>query len=157
MMNQEQVRSILRESELFGVLSDRDLNRIVPLCSLETYREGELIFKQGSRLDHLYILVQGSLAIVRSSKEPGPGEAGGAIVEVLAPGRLCGWSSLVQPHVATASARALVESQALTVDGSVLNSVLDKNHPLGYALLRQLVVLLGRRVTQAYKSLEPPL
>jgi len=49
----------LKKTELFGTLSESQLNILLSHSSVESFPEGKTIFRQGDEANHLYILVEG--------------------------------------------------------------------------------------------------
>lgn len=153
-MAQYNPKRTLAASALFNVLNEQELDLLVPLCSLRNYREGEEIIHQGQRVEALYIIASGKVAIVRQIVDPQRRKTSEVTVETLGPGRLCGWSALVEPSIATASAKTLAEVQAVIVDGPSLRTLMEKNPSVNYALMKRLVELLALRLRQVYQVLD---
>ncbi len=85
----------LRTCELFSALSDGELEQIACIARLEEYQAGDLICAEREVADRLFILKSGRAQVrarLRSGLEPG----GEASLELVEPGRIFGWSSLVK-------------------------------------------------------------
>ena len=154
LMTSNEVKTVLQRSELFGALSEEQLEQVVPLCEARTYSEGELLITQGQRLDALYILVRGMVGLVRHRGATAGKQKSELTVEILGPGRICGWSALASARVATLSARAVIQTDAVVVDGHSLRALLERSHPMDYAFMKRLVELLGQRLRQSYSVLD---
>ena len=68
------------------------------------------------------------------------------IIETVAEGEVLGWSWLVPPYRWRFAARAVGPVRAIAVDGKCLRTKCEKNHDLGYELLRRTVDIVGRRL-----------
>jgi CRP-like cAMP-binding protein len=62
----------LRKAELFGAMSEADLNSVVEMAQEVTYQAGEMFIRQGERGDCLYLIVDGEARVTLD----GAGEVG---------------------------------------------------------------------------------
>jgi CRP/FNR family cyclic AMP-dependent transcriptional regulator len=133
---------------VFVGLDDSDLKKIAALSSwrTSTYGEGEFIFQENVAAKDFYILEEGEVRLVI---EVYKGEVDGVTqvpVDTITKGDVFGWSSLVTPHSLTLSAICVKPSSVLTVDGTQLSMLMDKNHSLGYEVMKGLVRVIGVRL-----------
>lgn len=54
---------LLKKIHLFANLTERELEKILPLCIKRTFAAGNVIFKEGKPGDRCYILLSGSVRI----------------------------------------------------------------------------------------------
>ncbi len=96
----DEVLPILNEISIFAGLSGGQLRKLVQLLDKVCYRAGDVIFEQGTKPSHIYIVLKGRVKIVAN--------ADGTPLElvVFEPGRCFGETSVIgiQPHAASAIA-----------------------------------------------------
>lgn len=69
MLNVEEVLPILNRIAIFGALDDNQLYTVLRLLEVETYRKGDLVFKQGQSPTHIRIVKRGDIRIVENLEE----------------------------------------------------------------------------------------
>ncbi|MGD9872745.1 MAG: Crp/Fnr family transcriptional regulator [Kiritimatiellia bacterium] len=94
------VMAILNQISLLGGLTDEQLHRIFPLLGSMHHKEGTMIFEQGGRPSHIYIVQSGRVKMVV--------DVDGTTMELIefGTGQCFGETSVIgiQPHSATAVA-----------------------------------------------------
>ena len=145
---------ILRDSDLFGTLSDTELEDIAIHCRWETYHAQETIYYQGEISGKLYVIVDGTVALVRHVYTEAGTEPMTLTTDVLARGRGFSWSALVSPHVHGALAICQSDTRLLAIDGATLRLVLEKNFHAGFEVMRNLAALFAIRLRGSYDTLE---
>ncbi|NJO06211.1 MAG: cyclic nucleotide-binding domain-containing protein [Chloroflexaceae bacterium] len=107
-------------------------------CSFESER---LIFHQGERARHFYILQTGHVALEVFAPDRGP-----IRLMTLNAGEVLGWSWLFAPYIWHFDARAIEPTHAIMFDGAALRAECDTNHELGYHLMRHSVHIIEQRL-----------
>ncbi|MBE0415889.1 MAG: cyclic nucleotide-binding domain-containing protein [Dehalococcoidia bacterium] len=138
----------LKSSELFGGLSTSHLEKVAALCRSGSYRQNEMIFKEGDEATEIYVLTDGRVALemeVRpvTNRPPIPTAVG-----VCTKGETLGWSALVEPYVYTLSTRCMTNCTVLVVKGDMLRKLMDNDVGLGYELVNRLAKVISRRLTE---------
>ena len=125
---------------------------------------GEVLMHEGESLDYLYLVVEGELEIVKARGTPDERQLG-----VRRAGDLLGEMSLLNPdHKHTASVCALGDVQALKMNRTQFETLIQRFPTLMYSLLRQLSLRLSysenatirdlheknRQLTLAYEELK---
>ena len=95
----------LEKFEFLEALKQSHLKRIANLCRGESYREGQIIFKEGDKADELYLLVEGGVALEMDVLPVPTRPVIPTAVEVIRESEIFGWSALVKPYIYTLSAR----------------------------------------------------
>src|SRR5688572_2497779 len=94
------VSDALAKIDLFHELHPEGVERLAGICAEESYRVGDVIFKEGDVGDKLYLILEGRVRISREVS--GMGEEALAI---LGPGAAFGEMSLIDDFPRSADAR----------------------------------------------------
>jgi len=136
----------LKSSELFGGLETGHLKKVGDWCRGSSYREGEMVFKEGDEAKEIYVLVSGRVALEMEVR-PVPSRPGiPTAVEVVTEGETLGWSALVEPYVYTLSARCMSNCEVLAINGDMLRKVMADDVGLGYELMKRLTKIVSLRL-----------
>ncbi len=128
---------LLRETELFAELSDEALTRVIAQAVSRTVQRGDILFEEGDRPEHLYVVEDGRIAI--ASKSVDGRESVFALMER---GELFGEMGLLDGLGRSADARALETSQIIEIAYQPVREVFEENP----ALLWGVVALLAGRL-----------
>ena len=133
-----------RNSDLCKSLADEEFEKLVSLGERFTRSTGEYLFMLGDTADHLYVVLEGKVALCF------PMSFGDVMkdvtVESARPGQTLGWSTLVKPYRFTLSARATETTRLVSFVRSDL-LVLFKDEPqIGYLVMTAVSELLGFRL-----------
>ena len=136
---------LIEETELFKDLGPEFMNEISSVCREESYRKDEVLFKRGDIAENLYILVEGCVSLFISN--------GGSLSFTLEkPGRVFGWSSLVEPRRYTMTAECYEETTAIRVDTARLEHVFDRYPREAYRVMKRLAGVVGQRLINSYEE-----
>jgi len=137
----------LKSSELFGGLEAHHLEKVGNLCRGGSYREGEMMFKEGDEATEFYVLTEGRVALEMEVRPVPNRPAIPTAVEVVSKGESFGWSAVVEPYVYTLSARCMTNCTVLAIKGDVLRKVMADDAGLGFELMKRLAQLIALRLT----------
>jgi len=137
----------LKSSELFGGLETAHLEKVGNLCRGGSYREGEMMFKEGDEATEFYVLTEGRVALEMEVRPVPNRPAIPTAVEVVSKGESFGWSAVVEPYVYTLSARCMTNCTVLAIKGDVLRKVMADDAGLGFELMKRLAQLIALRLT----------
>ena len=143
--------------ELFALLSEEELQllttSLAAACGMEAYQAGDHIFDQGEHSSRLYVIIDGQVLLQRAVNI-GDKEAT-LPLGLLGKGRAMGWSSVLYgPRYATASAICQKPSRIISIEGTSLRSVLEKQPAMGFRIMDRLACMLGDRLRSAYNTME---
>ncbi len=142
----------LRKIRLMNRLTDKMLEKVIPLIKVSTYQEKETIFEQGQKADTFYMLYRGKVLLNVAVSDAITISLGS-----VKPGYSFGWSALRPDGVYTSSAVAAEASEVFSVDGKEFLRLLDEDHSMGYLVMQGVVHILEnrleRRTTQFLKAL----
>ena len=119
---------------LFSDLPADELDHLQNMLKTRSLRPGEILFKEGERGEHFYILTHGELEILLGveTKEE-------MILNILGPGEYLGEMSLIIPGgERTATARASKETALLAMSRDEFNALIEHYPILSKAMVRVL-------------------
>jgi toluene monooxygenase system ferredoxin subunit len=129
---------VLGEARFFSGLGRAQLARLALLARRERYAQDTRIYSLGDPAEDFYVLADGMVRFTL-----GVGRRDTSAGEIIRRGEVFGWAALVettQRRIATAY--CLTACEVLALDGARLIALMEADHSLGYALMKQLSVLL---------------
>ena len=139
---------VLRRCELFRDLNAEQLAVVEKLCTSQIFEAGEIIGKQGSKLDNIYVIEEGAAGIIL---EVGP--LSQRQVQAASNYDVVCWSGIVEPHVCTATVKALEKTKVLAISGEELLNLCIPHPEIGCRICRAVAQIVARRLRQAYTQL----
>jgi CRP-like cAMP-binding protein len=147
-MTVETLKSAFSEHPFLRGLSPA-FQAILAECALEKeFHQGEIIFREGDIADRLFLIEEGRVILEAPMPPHGP-----LAVQELGPDEVLGWSWLFPPYVWHFQARALEATRAITFNGAHLLISCERDHELGYELMKRLAQILIRRLQATRKQL----
>jgi CRP-like cAMP-binding protein/1-acyl-sn-glycerol-3-phosphate acyltransferase len=144
---------LLLSSPFFEHFPETDIHSLAAHARMESVQAGCPIVRQDDRADVLYMLVVGEVRL--SFEMPGtffevgaPGTAKVLIRTITEPGRVIGWSAMVEPYHYRATATALEDCQLLAFDREWLEAHSEKEPEFGVRLMSQILWVLGNRLRE---------
>jgi CRP/FNR family transcriptional regulator len=131
----------------FSGLGEEYLALLDPLCEPYSCRAGDVVFKQGTPTDYLYLISRGRVEI---SFKPYDGMA--LTISHVGPGELCGWSAVVRSREYTSSAIAIEDLDAIRIHGSDLHKLCTEHPNAGVDILNCLADLVSSRWKDAHQQ-----
>lgn len=140
----------LKKAKVFENVEPEMVEEIARLGRRRDFKEGEVLFRAGQEAQELLIIHRGRVALsVPISVFMVERELQ---IDTKGPGDLLGWSSLVEPHKYTLTARGLEPGEALVLSRKALLELCQANPSLGYILMSNLARIIGERLMEV-KSL----
>jgi CRP/FNR family cyclic AMP-dependent transcriptional regulator len=146
----QRLKTTLAKHPFFRGLDQRYLNLIIGCASNARFDSGEFILHEGEEANQFYIIRQGRVAleaVLAPGREP-------IIIQIIREGDVLGWSWLFPPHRWHFDARAVAPTEAIVLDGKYIRTQCEKNHDLGYELLKRFAQIIEQRL-QAIRSQNP--
>jgi CRP/FNR family cyclic AMP-dependent transcriptional regulator len=137
----ESLKHILAEHPFTQGLDKRYLSLLTGCASNVRFEPGERIFREGEEANKFYLVQEGKLAI-----EVFGAERGALSILTVGPGEVLGWSWLVPPYRWQFDAYALEPVRAIALDGECLRTKAEKDHGLGYELLKRISRVMAERL-----------
>ena len=135
---------LLRSVQIFKGLTDDELSRILCCCKEMELKGNTVIFRENEDAEFLYTLLHGNVAI--RYKLPYLREHTEHVIASIGVGGTFGWSSLSPDGRYRFSAYCLGDCcKTLRCDRESLLSVLERNHTIGYKVMKNLAEVAGSR------------
>lgn len=144
----ETIETILKNHPFFKDLRPEYLDIIVGCASNVSFKEGEMILREGEEANNFYLIRHGRVAIdIPATKQRS------ITIQTIQDNDILGWSWLIPPHRYRFNARAVENTRATALDGKCLREKCEKNHDLGYELLKRLASVFTQRLEMARMQL----
>jgi CRP-like cAMP-binding protein len=128
-------------SDFLSGLTDRAREKFLSLAETFHFRAGEVIFRQDDVARYLYLIKKGDVAIEIHIPARGTRR-----IDTVGQGEIFSWSAVVFPHIETATARALEDTEVLGVRGDALVLSCKKDCPFCSDIYRALVGTVSSRL-----------
>jgi len=132
---------------LFG-LSEHHVRLLVDCATRVAFKADHVIFREGETANRFYLIERGEVVLETNTV------AGKTVViDRIGNGDLLGWSWLFPPHLWRFTARASEATTAIFFYGTILREYCEKDHTLGYELLKRMSEVMTRRLQLARAKL----
>jgi CRP-like cAMP-binding protein len=125
-------------------LSQEHIRTIAGCAANARFDTGQYLFRDGDEANQFYIIRKGRIAIEAQSPSSDP-----TLIHTYGEGEILGWSWLVPPYRWRFSGKALELTRVLALDGKCLRGKCEKDHDLGYELLKRFADILASRLDSA--------
>ena len=132
----------LADEPFFAGMAPALLETLAEHGHLCRFDQGQYIFKEGESATHFYIITGGRLALENEV----PGREGVQRIETVGEWEALGWSWLIPPYRTHFSAVALTPVEAIAFDAVLLRELCERDHHLGYEMMKRFVVVLFQRL-----------
>jgi len=134
---------LLRRFPFFAGLTDEEIKSIAMISEEEQYGTNTFIFRERDQAEKLYLLIAGTVDIMVNTDEEGLEQE---TVSTLNHGDVFCWSSVVEPHILTASAFAATSATVVSIDGAGLRAMFELDCHLGYRILQKSAEIISSRL-----------
>ncbi|HXU22560.1 MAG TPA: Crp/Fnr family transcriptional regulator [Tepidiformaceae bacterium] len=124
-------------SKLMNVLSDEELDRLIPLLTERRFKPRQVLFSAGDPPERVYLLLKGRIKIFRVAEN---GKE--IILDVVGKGDVVGDMAVVEDGERTACAQAIDETDALSISWEDFTHLVQQSPRLGFAMME----LMARRL-----------
>lgn len=128
-LSDEEKVAALARVPLFQGISYESMNRLAAVTGEQDYSEGQFIVRQGQIGTGLYIVVDGSVKVLRGSDE----------LATLGPGEFFGELSVIDQEPRNASVQAATQTRCLALASWELLQLLQSDQTLALNMIRGLV------------------
>lgn len=138
----------LEKSEFFGDLETEHRQWLSEHAAETQFEDGQLVARHGDKADRFFLVLEGEL-VVEVPALTGPSLE----ITRLGPGKIFGWSWLIEPYRWHFNARAAGATRVLDFDGKAILERAESESKFGYALLRRFSALMGTRLESAQRKM----
>ena len=136
---------LIRRVPLFALLTASQAEAVADAVIKQRFKRGEIIVEQGEKSNTLFIILTGRVRVVTSDKRGRE-----VILATLQPGDYIGEMSLIDNEPHSATVRAEVQTDMLTLGRAEFACCLPENSSMAYAIMKGLV----QRLRQADRKIE---
>jgi CRP/FNR family transcriptional regulator, cyclic AMP receptor protein len=129
-------------------LSEHHIRLLADAAMRTQFEPDQIIFREGEQANRFYLLEHGSVAL-----EANVVSGQTVVIDTISDGDLIGWSWLFPPYIWHFTARAIAPSAAIFFYGTVLREYCEKDHTLGFELLKRMSEVMTRRLQLARRKL----
>ena len=147
-MKAAEIAEHIENSDFFGGLEAEHRDWLAEHANETGFEDGQLLARHGDKADRFFLVLQGEL-VVEVPALTGPSLE----VTRLGPGKIFGWSWLIEPYRWHFNARASGETRVLDFDGLAILKRAEDEPRFGYALLRRFSALMGTRLESAQRKM----
>jgi len=134
---------LLRRFPFFAGLTDEELKSIAMISEEVNYDANTFIFREQGKAEKLFVLLEGTVDIKVNTDEEGLQHE---TVSTLTHGDVICWSSVVEPHILTASGFAATPVTLVAIDGPGLRALFELDCHLGYRILQRSAEIISSRL-----------
>jgi len=124
-------------SKVLNVLSDEELERLIPMLTERSFRPRQVLFSAGDPVERVYLLLKGRVKIYQVAEN---GKE--IILDVVGKGDVVGDMAVVEDGERTACAQAIDETVAVSISWEDFSHVMQQSPKLGFAMME----LMARRL-----------
>lgn len=112
------------------------------------FKKEQTILREGEFANRFYLIESGKV-VLESGVEFGEP----VVIEQIGPGDLLGWSWMFPPYIWQFTARVVEPTTAIFFYGTILREYCEKDHSLGYELLKRMSAVMVKRLQAARKQM----
>lgn len=128
---------------------DRKHLALLTDCAVAThFKKGQVILKEGEQANRFYLVESGKVIL-----ESGRAYGRPVIIDTIGAGDLLGWSWMFSPYTWRFTARAAEPTTAIFFYGTILREYCERDHSLGYGLLKRMTGIMMRRMQAARQKM----
>ena len=118
-------------------------------CALAAhFKTGATILREGEFANRCYLIETGKIVIESEGNFRVP-----VVIETIGAGDLLGWSWMFPPYTWQFTARAIEPTTAIFFYGAILREYCEKDHSLGYELLKRISAVMVKRLQAGHKQM----
>lgn len=117
-------------SRVLNVLSDEELERLIPLLTERNFRPRQVIFAAGDPAERVYLILKGRVKIYQVAEN---GKE--IILDVVSKGGVVGDMAIVEDGERTACAQAIDDTMAVSISWEDFSHLMQQSPRLGFAMM----------------------
>ena len=129
------------QCEFLRAIPRKLMPQLTDLAQVRVYPPGAILFQEGVAHGEFHIIARGHVRLDMAI--PGRGRVP---ILTAGPGDVLAWSALVQQKIMTTTAVSQEPVRTIASDGDALRQLCERNHEIGYYVMRQLAAALSHRL-----------
>ena len=129
-------------------MNHTQLTLLTDCAVVRQFNTNQTILREGEFANGFYLIETGKVAL---ESEAGFGES--IPIQIVGAGDLLGWSWMFPPYVWQFTARAVEPTAALFFYAAILRGYCEKDHSLGYELLKRISAVMVTRLQAAHDQM----
>jgi CRP-like cAMP-binding protein len=129
-------------------MNHRQLALLTDCAVARRFNANQIILREGEFANGFYLVETGKVAL---ESQTGFGES--IPIQIADAGDLLGWSWMFPPYVWQFTARAIEPTMALFFYATILREYCEKDHSLGYELLKRISAVMVTRLQAAHDQM----
>ena len=125
-------------------MNQKQLALLTDCAMAVQFKKEQVIFREDELANRFYLIETGKVILESSGGLGDP-----VVIDTIGAGDLLGWSWMFPPHTWHFTARAVEPTTAIFFYGTILREYCEKDHSLGYELLKRMTVVMNRRMQAA--------
>jgi CRP-like cAMP-binding protein len=154
-------KNLLAGFSFFSDVDPKTLEAISQQSEILEFKAQDAIFQVDEAASHFYGLLEGQVDLILVFKDRVlktdveyeeaiqatiVDEEKKIVVDRVAPGQVFGWASIVGPSKRTVSAECSENSRVIAIPADELIAMFDKDHTLGFIIMKRLSDIIARRL-----------
>lgn len=132
---------LLKEHPFFKDFPPPFISLLTECASNRVYKQGSFITRSGEEAREFYLIREGIVAIELDAGTDHP-----IVLQTLDNGDILGWSWLLPPYYWHFDTHVQKETHLYVLDGPCIRQKCEKNHSLGYELLKRFAYIMETRL-----------
>ena len=133
-------RDDLKQIFMLRYLSDKMLDKLIPITQLVHFDKRELIFRQGEKTRHFYMLKEGKVILEQRITDKIA-----ILLSAIKPGNSFGWSAMLDGEEYTIDAVCAEPCKVFTLRDKEIKALFEEDHSLGFIMSQQLLRIIKKR------------
>ena len=139
----------IKKFELFGVLSEKQLEKIAKITEKKSFKKGAHIYEKGDRAKEMHVVLKGLVSL----REINPGDEVGIGFESRERGEFFGAACFMKPQEYTLTAVCMENSEVLAVNAEKLFDLCQQDPGIGYQLMTKVAQIYFERYKVAKRQI----
>jgi CRP-like cAMP-binding protein/1-acyl-sn-glycerol-3-phosphate acyltransferase len=145
---------LIRESPFFETFASEDIEALAAHAGMQNVAAGDVILQENDPAEAIYMMVAGqvrlSFEVAKAYSGSRTSEEDRVLIRTLTePGRIIGWSAMVEPYHYRATATAIEDTHLLVFKRSWLERRAEELPEFGVQLMTRILWVLGNRLREA--------
>jgi CRP-like cAMP-binding protein len=132
-------------------MNRRQLALLTDCAMAAHFKTGQTILRGGEFANRCYLIETGKVVVESGDRFGEP-----LLIETIGAGDLLGWSWMFPPYTWQFTARAIEPTTAIFFYGAILRECCEKDHSVGYELLKRISAVMVKRLQAAHKQMLSP-